>query len=71
MDYKKLNNYLNSYNFLKNAGTQDAYNISIDNLVCPCCGKKLKLIDSLKKEYDNNDLIKVNESVLNENKLAD
>ena len=49
----------------------DSYDIKTDNLVCPCCGKKLNLIDSTKQEYTNDDIIKVNESMLNENKLAD
>lgn len=48
----------------------DSYDIKTDNLVCPCCGKKLNLIDSTKQEYTNDDIIKVNESMLNENKLA-
>ena len=46
-------------------------NVSLDKLVCPCCGKKLHLVDSMKKEYEGDDLIKVNESMLTENKLAD
>ena len=49
----------------------DSYDIKTDNLVCPCCSKKLNLIDSTKQEYTNDDIIKVNESMLNENKLAD
>lgn len=49
----------------------DSYDIKTNNLVCPCCGKKLNLIDSTKQEYTNDDIIKVNESMLNENKLAD
>ena len=69
MNYYDINNYFN--NFGPDAVDQGAYNISLDNLVCPCCGKKLHLIDSMKQEYEGDDLVKVNESVLNENKLAD
>lgn len=71
MNYKEFNNYLSNYGSIGDNGTDSAYNISLDNLVCPCCGKKLRLIDSLKKEYENDDLITVNESILNENKLSD
>jgi len=70
-----MNNYYNINNYFNNYDTdnvdQGAYNVSLDNLVCPCCGKKLHLVDSKKKEYEGDDLIKVNESILTENKLAD
>ena len=69
MNYYDINNYFN--NFGQDAVYQAAYNINIDNLVCPCCGKKLRLIDSMKKDYEGNDLITVNESMLTENKLSD
>lgn len=71
MDYRELNNYLNNYGNINTAGTVDGHDINIDNLVCPCCGKKLRLTDSTKKEFEGDDLIPVNESILNENKLAD
>jgi hypothetical protein len=45
--------------------------IKLDSMVCPCCGKRLRLVDSSKNEYDGDDLYTVNESSLNENKLAD
>lgn len=70
MDYYDINNYFNNYG-TEDSVDQGAYNISLDKLVCPCCGKKLRLIDSMKKEYEGDDLIKVNESVLTENKLSD
>lgn len=70
MDYYDINNYFNNYG-TKDSVDQGAYNIGLDKLVCPCCGKKLRLIDSMKKEYEGDDLIKVNESVLTENKLSD
>ena len=68
-----MNNYYRYYQnlFEDNNVPGDSYDIKTDNLVCPCCGKKLNLIDSTKKEYTDNDIIKVNESMLNENKLAD
>lgn len=71
MDYRELNNYLNNYGNITTAGTVDGHDINIDNLVCPCCGKKLRLMDSTKKEFEGDDLIPVNESILNENKLSD
>ena len=67
--YRNINNYFNNYG--PDAVDQGAYNVSLDKLVCPCCGKKLHLVDSMKKEYEGDDLIKVNESVLTENKLSD
>ncbi len=70
MDYYDINNYFNNYG-TEDSVDQGAYNIGLDKLVCPCCGKKLHLIDSMKKEYEGDDLIKVNESVLTENKLSD
>ena len=70
MDYYDINNYFNNYG-TEDSVDQGAYNIDLDKLVCPCCGKKLRLIDSMKKEYEGDDLIKVNESVLTENKLSD
>ena len=70
MDYYDINNYFNNYG-TEDSVDQGAYNIGLAKLVCPCCGKKLRLIDSMKKEYEGDDLIKVNESVLTENKLSD
>ena len=71
MNYDGLNNYVNSYVNLANAGTTTDSTIKLDSMVCPCCGKKLRLVDSSKNEFDDDDLYKVNESSLNENKLAD
>lgn len=67
---------LNDYGITTNDGTQDigttdAYTVSTDNLVCPCCQAKLRLIDSSKQEFEDEDLVDVSESTLNENKLAD
>ena len=67
--YNAANNYFNNYG--PDAVDPGSYKIGLDKLVCPCCGKKLHLIDSTKKEYEGDDLIKVNESILKENKLAD
>ena len=67
-----INNYINGYTDLTSTNYSQDNKISIDRLVCPCCGKKLKLVDSSKNEFDGDDLLTVNESVrLNENKLAD
>lgn len=67
--YNAANNYFNNYG--PDAVDPGSYKIGLDKLVCPCCGKKLHLVDSTKKEYEGDDLIKVNESILKENKLAD
>ncbi len=67
--YNAANNYFNNYG--PDAVDPGSYKIGLDKLVCPCCGKRLHLIDSAKKEYEGDDLIKVNESILKENKLAD
>ncbi len=64
-----MNNY--NYNLLETAGRNTAYNMNITKMVCPCCGKKMRLTDSSKEQFDD-DLVTVSESVnLNENKLAD
>lgn len=71
MNYGSLNNYVNGYVNLADAGTTTDSMIKLDSMVCPCCGKRLRLVDSSKNEYDGDDLYTVNESSLNENKLAD
>lgn len=71
MNYGSLNNYVNGYINLADAGTTTDSMIKLDSMVCPCCGKRLRLVDSSKNEYDGDDLYTVNESSLNENKLAD
>lgn len=45
--------------------------IKLNHLICPCCGKQLRLIDSTKSEYLNDNDITINESLLTENKLSD
>lgn len=67
---------LNDYGITTNDGTQDigtteCYTVYTNNLVCPCCNKKLKLIDSSKQEFDDDSIVDVSESKLNENKLSD
>ena len=53
MDYKELNNYLTNYSKLStDLGTSNAYDIKINEMVCPCCGKKLRLTDTTKKEFE-------------------
>lgn len=67
---------LNDHNIELNDGTQDVtpmecYTIRTNNLVCPCCNSKLKLIDSSKQEFDDDTLVNVSECMLHENKLSD
>lgn len=54
-------------------GTVEAYTVTTDNLVCPCCRAKLRLIDSTKQEFEDDDLVNVTESKhnMNENKISD
>jgi len=54
-------------------GTVEAYMVTTDNLVCPCCRAKLRLIDSTKQEFEDDDLVNVTESKhnMNENKISD
>lgn len=67
-----INNYINGYTDLAATNYSPDKKIGIDKLICPCCGKKLKLVDSSKNEFDGDDLYSVTESYrLNENKLAD
>lgn len=67
-----INNYINGYISLMSTNYSPDKKIGIDKLICPCCGKKLRLVDSSKNEFDGDDLYTVNESYsLNENKLAD
>lgn len=66
----QIYNYYDAYG-LHMAGLNDDYSIDINHMVCPCCGKNVKLIDSSQKQFSEN-YIKVNtEDMLNENKLAD
>ena len=61
-------------NGLDKVGTVEAYTVTTDNLVCPCCRAKLRLIDSTKQEFEDDDLVNVAESTkqnINENKIAD
>lgn len=53
-----------------NIGLSKKYNLSLDDMQCPCCGNKLKLTDKSSKKFNEN-LISIDENVLNENKLAD
>lgn len=77
MDIQKLaSQLLTSYGIESNDGTQDigtteCYTVTTDNLVCPCCRAKLNLIDSSKQEFEDEELVNVSESKLNENKLSD
>lgn len=70
-----MNNYLNIANYLStdnNEVLDHSHDINLNSLVCPCCGKKMRLFDSTKAEFIDNNMITVNESTtLNENKLAD
>lgn len=73
-----MNNYLNIANYLS-TNTYDLsqpvdhkYDINLNKMICPCCGKKLCLTDSTKAEFIENNMITVSESTqLNENKLSD
>lgn len=67
-----INDYINGYTDIASTNYSPDKQIGIDRLICPCCGKKLRLVDSSKNEFDGDDLLTVNESTrLNENKLAD
>lgn len=57
-----------------NDGTQDvqeeiAYQVSLDNPVCPCCGKPLKVIDSMASQFD--EPMELTMENLNENALSE
>lgn len=67
---------LSDYNIDQNDGTQDiatteAYTVATDDLHCPCCRAKLRLVDSSKQEFADDDIVQVAESTMNENKLSD
>lgn len=67
---------LNDHGITTNDGTQDigttdCYTVYTNNLVCPCCKAKLNLTDSSKQEFDDDSIVDVSESKLNENKLSD
>lgn len=62
-------NYYDAYG-LHTAGCNNTYNVDINHMVCPCCGKKVKLVDSSRKKFDEK-LILIADNLLNENKLAD
>lgn len=68
---------LSDYGIESNDGTQDVgtvecYTMTTDDLHCPCCRVKLRLVDSSKQEFADDDLVDVSESTaINENKLSD
>lgn len=67
-----MNNY-NYYNIygLPAAGLDTAYDLDLDSMVCPCCGKKIRLVDSTAKKFDENLITVSTDGILNENKLSD
>lgn len=67
---------LNDFGITTNDGTQDigttdCYTVTTNDLHCPCCRAKLRLVDSSKQEFIDDDLVSVTEHAINENKLAD
>lgn len=68
--YGSLGSYLGNYTELTDTSNDSV--LKLDSMVCPCCGKKVRLVDSSKAEYDGDDIYEVNESrKLNENRLSD
>ena len=67
-----LSNYLNGYMNLNAPVINSDKKLPLDTMICPCCGKQLRLVDSSKNMFDGDDLYTVNEAMsLNENKLSD
>ena len=71
INYYGTNNFM-GYCDIADHGNNTDQAVKIDSMVCPCCGKRLRLVDSCKAGLDNEDAYTVTESTaLNENKLAD
>lgn len=66
----QIYNYYDGYG-LHQIGTASEYTIDLDHMVCPCCGKQIKLVDSTTKKFNENVIKCTENGVLNENKLAD
>lgn len=66
----QIYNYYDAYG-LHTAGLSNDYSIDINHMICPCCGKKIKLTDSSAKQFDENYISIDDDNMLNENKLAD
>lgn len=71
IDYYGTNNF-DGYSDIANHGNPSDKAIKIDSMVCPCCGKPVRLVDSSKKDFEGDDILTISESTaLNENKLSD
>ena len=63
--------YMGGYTDIGNAGNTTDTPMRVDSGVCPCCGKRVRLVDSSKSGFNGDDDFTVNESTMNENKLSD
>ena len=71
INYYGVNNF-GGYSDIADHGNNADKSIKIDSMVCPCCGKPVRLVDSSKNEFEGDDLYTIKESrSINENKLAD
>ena len=70
MDYNDLEDYTEVNDGTQEVTQEVAYDISLTNPVCPCCGKKLKIVDTVKNQFGQ-DLKLTTEKYLKENAYSD
>ena len=67
MDNLELDNYTEVNDGTQEVTKEVAYNISLTDPVCPCCGKRLKIVDSVKNQFGQDLKLTTENKFLKEN----